>query len=287
LRTSEERLETSLEALDDDIDGNFGQATRSRVGWDMPSWLAEREALMPGSSDPSDGERERYERIFDISKKLLALLVGGPPDTPLELIVEMINALLKDAQELEIRAAEAGGEIRRQLFSFQVDQASDDYATRARLASTVARLKSIGDQVAARHSTLERAISDAWQAFKELAAVSGLPSRALLDDITRAVAEIQSCSVQLERLGYERTDAVSLVSFSPGEVAAPRASVVPAPGFREVEPPWTDVMPAPGFREVDEFPVPAPRLPEVVAPPATTIQPPRDDDQPWGSFSPF
>ena len=211
---------------------------------------------MSGASDSSDGPRERYERVAALSAKLLTLLVGGPPDTPLELVVELLDALIQDARELEAGAVDASGEIRHRLFELQIELASAEPARRARVASSVAELERIGDQVADQRHALERAIGDAHQAFKQLAAAGGPPSRALLEGLTRVLSEIQSCAVRLQRLGYERTNAVSLAPLDP-QHPAPPPTIAAAP--RQVVEP---------------------------APPGTTIPSADDDDQLRGPISP-
>jgi hypothetical protein len=227
---------------------------------------------MPGPSHSSDGARERYERVGAVSAKLLALLVGGPPDTPLDLVVEMLDALIQDAQELEVSAADVSGDIRHRLFSLQIDQASAEPTRRARIASSVARLEAIGGQVATQRHVLEQAIGSAHQAFKELAAAGGPPSRALLDRLNQALSDIQSSAARLDRLGFERSDAVSLATLDPREDAAAPPSITPAPGVREAADPGGIVR--------------APRFAEEPAPPGTTIQPPYGDDQLRGPISP-
>ena len=255
---------------------------------------------MTSSSDPSDGERERCERIVTTSTKLVTMLVGGPPDE-LDLVMEMIDALLGDAQDLKTSTIRAREQInsqvsalRRQRFVQLFRQPSE--ATHDRLGDSITTLESIDHQLLIQQATLGQAISDVSQRFKELAAVRGRPSPSLLENITRALRSIQNCSSQLERLGYDRTAAASPThSSSPRTVIAspaPPAFIVPNPGSPEViasPVPPAAIVPNPGSREFIAPPepiVPTPRPPEVVPPPAA-IRAPRDDDQPWGSFRAF
>lgn len=227
---------------------------------------------MPSASDPAHGERERYERIAATATKLLAMVQGWPPDTPLDLVLEMLEALITDARELRESAAWVSEETRRELFVLEAERAAAEGEARARLDVRILRLERIDAQVAKWRGDLADAIKNARNACSELAAVRGTPSQALLEAIGRALTSIRGCSEALDRLGYERTDAISTVTV-------PRAETV--------EPTWTVEMVA-DPRELDGpgDMAPAPRLEEVPAPPEATIRPVGRDDQPPGSISP-
>jgi hypothetical protein len=107
------------------------------------------------------------------------------------------------------------------------------------VASSVAELERIDDQVVDQQRALGRAIGDAQQAFEQLAAAGGPPSRALLEGLTRVLSDIQRCAVQLKRLGYERTSAVSLASIDPRQ-PAPAPFVAPAPPGTTIPPAYDD-----------------------------------------------
>jgi len=166
--------------------------------------------LMGIESHTSGGERERYERIaataIEVIQEVIGLAQGGP--TPLDLVVRNITTLTDDAVALSASTPSSPGLRSAPL-------ATERGATalpQPRPSTSIRQIATLDDQIAIERGGFAEAISDAKQACKELAAVSGHPDPSLLHAITAALTCVNVRCQMLGQLVDERTDAVSSLS---------------------------------------------------------------------------
>jgi hypothetical protein len=157
---------------------------------------------MGSPSDHPDGERERYQRFAASAAELLQLVTAlQGTTTPLDLLVENINALLTDAIELAPKTAQPT--IRQPTVTLTYE------LPRRPAHSPAAELTRINNEAARVNTTLAGAVSNAKNAFEALARAEGHPSPALLHTITAALAAIQTCRDSLMQLAHDHKIAVA------------------------------------------------------------------------------
>jgi hypothetical protein len=158
---------------------------------------------MGSPSHRSNGDREHCERLAASAVELLqlvtAVLQGAP--TPLDLLVDTINALLDDAVELAPRSVQPGTELSK------VTLPTRDFPRPP--TQPAAKLTWICQQVHTVSAGLKAAVGSAKNDFDTLAHTEGPADPALLHRITVTLRSIQACRNNLTQLAYERNLAVS------------------------------------------------------------------------------
>ena len=179
---------------------------------------------MGSQSHTSNGERERYERIaataMELARVVIDLAEGGfdplelaeGDSDPLDLVVENITALIDDTVALSASTPPS----RRHSPAPRSTKRGATAFPSSRLSTTIRQIAAINDQIVIRRGTLAEAISDAQQACKVLAAVSGRPDPSLLWAIAAALTRISTCCQTLGQLTHERTRAISGLAGLPG-----------------------------------------------------------------------